>query len=464
MLQLNTHVPDRNVNEVITNMSNFLPTKNGYSVSQTYFESFNFALPSVFEVYTANFLNGTSEVYAVTPTAIYQVVDNELVLPTVISSCSTASFAVLGNVVLFANGVDKVMFKLVGDEEFTEIEEAPIVKFITVSLGMVLGFNDLVQGNNWYSSTIADYTDWIPSVSNTASFGSLQDVEGAITACIAYRDDVLVFTASSVHLGRYVDNDLKWTWTVVDKEIGSITKPVETSLGVVFKDANAIYYYNTSTIKEVGLEIKELLDSSSSLLYVHPWVYCTTGTNTLLAFSLEQLRWGIITTPTTPRVYFTYSRNGLTIAGLDTLYTTIGAIPDELKFDSGVMEDSPKLLGYIDTNNNVYGITTGSKNATAYIHFYGYGSDTTQSMLSKVKVGFIELEGVTVKLQLQYKDKWYSPWKTHRDADLFKGVFNIRKASNYYRGILKVEYNSSSLCEVADIDYVLDINKEVKHA
>lgn len=185
------------------------------------------------------------------------------------------SFAQYGNTTIASNYVDAVQSRDgSGVANFADLAGTPPKAKIVVlqSLAAVLfNYNDGVNvyGDGWWASDIGDITTWTPASSNDAANGRLLQTPGPITAAASFRDEIVVFKASSVYRMKYVGAPFYWSVDLVSRGVGAggMDAVCVCNEIVVFKDDNALYAYDGSGITPIMDYVSSFNTSRGRCIY-----------------------------------------------------------------------------------------------------------------------------------------------------------------------------------------------------
>jgi hypothetical protein len=157
----------------------------------------------------------------------------------------TLMLVAYGDVLIGATGTSNSTIKSTGGN-FSALAGAPNALVVCVQSNAVLLFNTNTAANGWAASDVGDYTNW--STGEYAS-GILYQTPGAITAAVAFGNDVIVFKANAIYRMRYVGGVVKWTVELLVNGIGCS----EASAVCVGRNGILFHYQSeTSTQKTVN--------------------------------------------------------------------------------------------------------------------------------------------------------------------------------------------------------------------
>lgn len=168
-------------------------------------------------------------------------------------------------------------------------------------------------GAAWYTSDIASPTNW--STGEAAS-GDLWQTQGPVKAVIPFGDDALVFKWRSIYRGRYVGNQVKWAWSVIDSEKGA-WGPWSACAGdnkAFFIGPGGCFQYDGSYFKRIDYGIWRTLLSSLAVFDTNGGsedetrLFWDAQSRRLFIFKLGNINSGTAagTRYTTANAFFTY--------------------------------------------------------------------------------------------------------------------------------------------------------------
>lgn len=162
-------------------------------------------------------------------------------------------FEQFGNYTLATNGVDAIQVRdATGSSAFADLGGTPpgTAKFLVTQANAVLAFNLDSGGNMWAASDIGDHANWTTgeSVADTP----ISQRAGAITAAVAFGDEVIVFKASSIYRMRYVGSPVYWTVDLIADGIGAMWQGSVCNCGdaLVFNGLAGTYIFDGATFRK----------------------------------------------------------------------------------------------------------------------------------------------------------------------------------------------------------------------
>lgn len=153
-----------------------------------------------------------------------------------------ASFPTLacqyGNITIGARGTGASLVSSSGGD-FSALAGSPSATYLVVQSNAVVAFNTSVSSDGWAASDVGDYTNW---TTGEAASGRILEGNGAITAAVAYGNDIIVFKSDAIFRMTYVGGVVKWQIQKLVHGVGSTVTTgsggmgaVATSRGVVFQ-------------------------------------------------------------------------------------------------------------------------------------------------------------------------------------------------------------------------------------
>lgn len=252
---------------VIVEMSNMVPTNNeGFRQPYDRFAvSANALAATPVGAYSAVFNNGAVKWLAGTPTKLYQLSGVDYTAwfdvtrgtaPGAYTSGTKWNFAQYGDVTIACNKEDSTQHSsgAGGNIPFTNLTGAPraVIPAVSNECLVLFNYNDGTETpDGWFSSKQGDYTSWTTTgAGSIASSGRLRKTPGAITAAVAFGEDIIAFKKSGMYVGQYVgtvgSTFVGWSWRCIDTSVGCISQNhlVEIDNALIFVSERDIYIYD----------------------------------------------------------------------------------------------------------------------------------------------------------------------------------------------------------------------------
>ncbi len=408
-------VPDAPINTpgVMTDVSDMIPTDTG-------FESAPAAIDVVGLAALASSCRGGAVVentlgvrrfFAGTQTKLFEYVsgawsDVARVGNYTGSSDSRWSFAQFGEFAIASDGVAPIQATSSGD--FADIATAPAARIVVSVANFVMALNTVdgtygTRGDAWWCSGIFDHTAWTPSLSTQANTGRLVSAGGAITAGLAFGQQVVAYKARSMFLGAYVGGDAVWDWQQVHGEAGcaGIDAVCDAGGAHVFVGEDNIWIYDgvrprplaDGVVRQWWIANSSPVHRSRTIATYdrqnnRVWIFfpsqgSTTGTpDRALVYHMVTGRWGRADREIQAAV--TFAEPGVTFDTLDSVGATFDTLPN-VSFDSQFWTAGSRSLAVFSTSNKLQTLT-GASNG---------GSFTCWDMGSDVQVTYLDLATIS---------------------------------------------------------------------
>ncbi len=246
---------------VLPYVENVMPTTDGVRAAPSLADSGAAALAARCRgAVVAQDLSANRRVYAGTSTKLYELtgstswtdrtraVGGDYALGT----DDRWSFAQFGNSTLAATPTAVIQRSTGG--AFANVSGSPQAKIIVAASGFVVAFNTSSNADGWYCSAYLDDTDWSLSVATQCVSGRLVGGVGPITAALRFGDDIVVYKATSMWLGRYVGAPAVWQFTQVSNDVGCVGQDAvcDTPFGHIFKARDGLYLFDGTVPRRLG--------------------------------------------------------------------------------------------------------------------------------------------------------------------------------------------------------------------
>ena len=317
---------DQTTDGALRSVTNCLPTINGIKGAPTPVNTIWILDGSSRGCSTVEVLAGGEKKYLGQGNYLFRLDGNGLGLvgTGLLTGTGRLLFTTFGNAVLACNGADGVGLVASTGGMFAGISGSPAANIIE-SVGLFVMAFDYDDGTDahadgWYSSALADYSDWTPSLSTWCETGRFLDTPGGVTAARRIGDGIIAYKKRAMYYGQFVGSGaIGWQWSQVATNIGCVGKDAVVNAGGVhyFVGADDIYLHDGSRPRSIGGSIKRwfFADSApahlSKVIAVHDrnddhvyfW-YCSnanaTGTNagwfdTAIVYNMLTGQWGRVT-------------------------------------------------------------------------------------------------------------------------------------------------------------------------
>lgn len=165
-------------------------------------------------------------------------------------------FTQFGNVVLAANGADKIQAWTIGTStEFADVAAAaPTAHYVTVVRDFVIAANTLSNPNRVYWSDINDETDWTPGASSQSDYQDLSD--GGDVMGITGGEFGLILTERSIVRMSYIGSPFFFQFDSIARGLGCITPNSISQYAstTFFLSDDGFYSCDGQVVKSIGSE------------------------------------------------------------------------------------------------------------------------------------------------------------------------------------------------------------------
>lgn len=271
---------------------------------------------------------------------------------------------------------------------------------------LLFNTNDSVFGddsNRWRCSGIGDGTTFAPSLATQAATGTLAATPGAITAAHQLGNDVVVYKADSMYLGRYVGPPAVWSWQLITEFIGAPSQEAVVSADDrhFFVGAKDIYVYDGTRPVSIGSDIKEWFFENanasemdiirgfhefrnSRIFWFYPQVGSTTLTD-FIVYNYRTGRWGRGTLSVETPMEFVGA--GLTYDTFGSFYLTWNDAP-MVPYNFPPWLSSASFFGFFDTSHTLNTLT-GESSGGSLLTWWG-GVDGSFTFAHRVRPRFAD--------------------------------------------------------------------------
>ena len=395
-------LPDAEPNtpEVVTDLTNMVPTLRGYEGAPSMVPTGDAALAAEATGAAALLrLDGSVKVFAGTDDALYEASGSVWTDQSRVGGYTANNtkwrFAQFGDVSLAINKA--TVLQAANGGAFANVANSPKADVIETVGGQVMLANtddgstglSTAYGDQahrvWWSAAF-DHTDWEPDVSTLAGSALLVATPGAVTGLRRLGNEIAAYKANSLYLGRFVGSPDVWRFDLISSDVGAVSHESVINIGYahLFIGSRDIYAFDRATpvpisdgIREwfferlnaaAAGEIKGLHDQSKSRVY---WFYpsgASSTCNAALIYDYKTKRWGAADYAV--QCAFTYATPGLTYDEFGTLAATYDDLPD-IPYDSPLFSGGNPVPGVIDSTNTAMTLTGSSEACSLTTGFAG---------------------------------------------------------------------------------------------
>lgn len=337
----------------LTEAKNVIPLGIGYGPFSSEVNLSGSASQNLLTVYSGKF-SGANVLFAAGATKLFKFDSNDASLddvsklvsgsPTNYTSTARWRFTQFGNVVIAANGQDKMQaWTLGGSGNFADLSaDAPSSSFVTVVRDFVVAGRTANEPNRVQWSDINDETDW---VSSTASQSDYQDIpDGGDIQGLSGGEFGLVFLERAIVRMTYIGSPLFFQFDTISRNLGCYEPNSIVQYGQIsyFLSDDGFYACDGQNVVPIGAEkvdkyffqtanqnmlneMSSAIDPINSLVI---WSYTNTfGGKSLLIYNWQVKRW---TRAETNSSYIaTAASANVTLEGLD-VYGTMDSLTTSL--------------------------------------------------------------------------------------------------------------------------------------
>lgn len=261
-------------------------------------------------------IDGTSRPFIGTDTALYELVANVATNRSAYAYSASQtqqwSFAQMGDDTLAVNKGNKLQVSSAG--AFADAStDAPKASIVTVcgppnrSFAMLVDYDD---GTNNYK----DGLFWSPNIASWSTANAIEDqignirltdINGALTAAVGFRDEVVVFKNQAMYGGEYVGGGDMWAFTRLSSTVGCVGPNAVCAAGDVlyFADNFGLWEYDGSyprpmpgavhdwfSQQSYGKDVRLTWDARRHLVWVR-YTDDGTGIGLFAAFNVRSQKW-----------------------------------------------------------------------------------------------------------------------------------------------------------------------------
>jgi hypothetical protein len=454
---------DKTTPGILTDCQHLLPFEAGYRGAPSSVAATVPALATQCQgSVVAILLDGTSRVFAGTPTKLWELVSGAWVDRS--SGAYTGgtnarwSFCQFGNTTIASNFADAMQSSAAG--AFAAVGGgAPKAKIVvSASNNFVMAFNTNdgtygVSPDRWWCCAQTDQTNWTPSVSTLATTGRLVGVEGEIIAGMALGDYVVAYKKRAIFVGSFAGPPVVWQFSIVpSSECGAVgqeavcdlggshffvsednfwmfdgTRPVPVGIGVIrkwfFANVNPVYLYRTRcTYEKQNNQVRVSYVSRSSLGVV----------DSSIVYHIATKQWG--RDDVVSQASINYISPGVTIDGLDAYSSTIDGLP-EVPIDSPYWTQGGRVASYFNGSNQLTSFAGVTQNS--YFITGDFGDDQAVTMMQPFRARFEKMPATAVATGY-YKFNEGDPLTQGAVSSINDGKFDLRQSGRFHRVLVNM--------------------------
>lgn len=442
---------------VLTACSNLIPFESGFKASPSPVAVAVASLAAACRgAVVATKLAGTRRIFAGTQQRLYELagatwVDRSKAGAYTGSTESRWSFCQFGDTTIASNLTDPMQSSTAG--AFADVPTAPKAKIVvSASNNFVLAFNTNdgtfgVSPDRWWNCAQSNQTNWTPAQGGPTT-GRLVAIEGPIQAALPLGDYVIAYKARGFFLGSFVGGDAQWQWTLVPGgdagavgqdavcDIGGAhffvsdgdfwlfdgTRPVSIGEGIVRRwfldNSNPVYRFMTQCS----------FDKPNGLVRVNFPSKTSTGVlDRTLVYHVKRQRWGVANQVV--QAPLNYITPGVTIDGMDTIASTIDALPN-VPVDSQFWMGGGQVPAYF---NNVGQLVALSGVAgTSSLTTGDLGDDDAVTMIDRFRVRFSKSPATAAATGLIKMNEGDDLTEASA-SEINDGKFDLRQSARFHR-------------------------------
>lgn len=351
--------------------------------------------------------------------------------------------------------------------KFAVVTAAPRATIVVCASRFAMLLNTSNYVDEWYCSARDNATDWTLAPATLCASGRLVEIDGPITAGIAYGDDVLVFKARGFYLGRFTGSAEVWDFEKQPFASGCVGPHAvdKDRLGRVFwMSQDDVLMYDGATITSIAdgkvrKWLRDITNFTSSYLVNGQVVYDPTrnsvwcvfnstngnNDNLVLSCNLDSGRWAKATTTDEYFLRAPVGYNGRALAGYPDIermcaFRPQGAHPH----DASAVRYLSALTGLATAGGTLCSVTTGD-----------LGDDYYESELKTLRVRDIRGNITTnQRFARAYHRALLTESLTAGPTTTAKadGAFDLRQSDKWHR--VTVEYSGYAECTGMNIEIV----------
>lgn len=455
---------------IITDCTNFVPTKRGYKSGPTGSVTGLPALAAACRgAATVTKIDGTNIVYAGTQTKLYKASSTSWTDVTRVASDYTGSstsrwrFAQQGNITLAVNKVDTSQHFTAAATDFIDLAAMPKANLVETwgNFVVVADYNDGTDTPDGYAtSAIGDYTNWTAAVSTQCVYGRVYDTPGSCTGLKAVADYICLFKKRSLYLGRYVGAPSVLEFSLISNIVGAVSQESIVRVGQIlyFLGDDNIWSFDTANLTPIGEPIRAYFNNDCNNTYRHLttavhdralgiiyWYYPRTPAATCtgyIAYNYRSGKWGKGTQSVEASCEYIVPSSDYDT--LNAAYTTYDSFPSGSYDSLSQTGDSP-LPAYFDTSHQLR--TFNGANSTYEFITADYGSDGRISLLQRVRPRYLDTP-TSSTMTNYYRDNEGSALTTGVTTTESNGKYDVLRAARWHRS----KFNGSGDMEVTGLD------------
>jgi len=363
-------LPDQpGLSGALTEAKNVVPMGIGYGPFSSEVNLSADASQNLLTVFTGKF-SGATVLFAGSATKLYRFDSSDasmddvsklvMSMPTDYTSTSLWKFTQFGNVIIAANGQNKLQAWETGvSTNFDDLSaDAPSASFVTVVRDFVVAARDATNTNRVYWSDINDETDWTSGVASQSDFQDIPD--GGDIQGITGGEFGLILSERSISRMSYIGSPLFFQFDTISRSLGCYEPRSIVQFGSLtyFLSDDGFYACDGQNIIPIGSEkvnrfffndanpslISEMsaaVDPINSLII---WSYSNTfSRKSLLVYNFQTKKWA--RAETSADYIATAATASITLEGLDA-YGTMDSLTSSL--DARLWAGGKILLAGVD--------------------------------------------------------------------------------------------------------------------
>jgi len=345
-LVLGEWMPDQpGLSGALTEAKNVVPTSIGYSPFSSEVALSDDASQDLLTTFTGKF-SGATVLFGAGATKLYRFDSTDgsmddvsklvMASPTNYTNTSLWKFTQFGNVIIAANGQDKLQAWATGSSaNFADLAAAaPNASFVTVVRDFVVAAKDATYPNRVYWSDINDETNWTAGPTSQSDFQDIAD--GGDIQGITGGEFGLILSERAISRMSYIGSPLFFQFDTISRTLGCYEPRSIVQYGstTYFLSDDGFYACDGQNIASIGAEkvnrfffndvnlslldqMSAAIDPINSLVI---WSYKNTfGGKSLIVYNWQVKRWSRASTSAS--YVATAATAGVTLEGLDAFGT-----------------------------------------------------------------------------------------------------------------------------------------------
>lgn len=454
---------------VLTDLSDYIPTKKGYQAAPSNVSAGIAALASTcIGGAVCQLLSGGYRAFVGTASALYEAASTTWTDVSKVGGYSGTtddrwSFAQFGDTTLAALQTDTLQYST-SSGAFASVAGAPKATIVETVPGFVMlaGTNEGTYGDQqdrWWCSAFNDFTDWTPAVATQCATGRLVGAPGPLTGAKRFANDIVLYKERAMFYGRYVGSPAIFEFDLIDSKVGCASNEGIINIGNahIFVGYEDFYIFEGSRPVPIPNDVKKTFFAELNKPYRYKitgaydrqndlciWFY-PSGTSTTcdkaIAYNIKTGQWGIIGRGAECAIE--YLTGQVTYANISNYFASYSALT--LPYDSPFWSQSSPVMAIVDTSHTLqlFAGTPGS----CYYKTGDMGVDGNFSMLSRVRPRF-STAPTSATLTNYYKSNSGTTPTTDQTVSLSDGKFDVLRSSRWH----SFKVTTVGSCEVAGHD------------